>query len=433
MSDDRENIVFVTIDSLRADHCGYLECEYDLTPTLDSLASDGIVFENAIAPGPRTPSSMPEVFTGEIFGPGDSVEAWDLPIRKERISRHLAQYRTIAEELNDLGYSTGAVTANPWTQYLPKMSYKRGFEEFSGLNGTDVFGDGRVSPGFRILDRTLQITGMDDHLNWRWMKDWFVQWPRVYDIIEDTLRATHEPYFVWIFLLDTHEPYLAPKEYRDENSALGMYYAAYKNQQANGHSPEFSPEEIRRLRRAYRDATRSFDRFLKRLLSDVPNDPAVVVHSDHGEAFGEHGTYGHEQVLYQENIHVPLVIGNTSVQKRIKAPVSLRTLPNVFKSLAEPGSDFEPENHTEPFVLSTTEDGTLRALCSREWKYIQNQRSEIDTAELYNLFDDPAEKHDLSGEFPKMEEEFDSLLRAKTSHVQKREAISNAVKQVPKT
>ena len=54
MSEDRPNIVLVTVDSLRADHCGFMGYEEDTTPTMDAMAEDGLVLENAIAPGPAS-------------------------------------------------------------------------------------------------------------------------------------------------------------------------------------------------------------------------------------------------------------------------------------------------------------------------------------------------------------------------------------------
>ena len=75
------SIVLVTLDALRADHCGYVGYERDTTPTIDRLASDGLAFETAVAPGTNTPSSMTGVFTGQhasqdvAFAPADPFRA----------------------------------------------------------------------------------------------------------------------------------------------------------------------------------------------------------------------------------------------------------------------------------------------------------------------------------------------------------------------
>ncbi|MEF8902078.1 MAG: sulfatase-like hydrolase/transferase, partial [Halovenus sp.] len=67
------NIVLVSIDSLRADHCGFMGYGKETTPNLDRLAREGVVFENAIAPGPATAQSMPAIFTG--LHPHDHVDS----------------------------------------------------------------------------------------------------------------------------------------------------------------------------------------------------------------------------------------------------------------------------------------------------------------------------------------------------------------------
>ena len=85
------NIVLVTVDSLRADHCGFNGGDPELTPTLDDLAENGLVFENAFAPGPRTPSSMPVLMTGAF--PSAQTGAFSWQSRWDRIRKHLGTHR----------------------------------------------------------------------------------------------------------------------------------------------------------------------------------------------------------------------------------------------------------------------------------------------------------------------------------------------------
>lgn len=421
------NVVLVTIDSLRADHCGFMGGP-DLTPTFDSLAEDGVVFENAVAPGPRTPSSMPEVFTGEAFGPTPPVESWDLDHRKARISAHLDRYRTIAARMRARGYETVGITANPWTQYLPDTDYGEGFDRLLTLNGSDLGGDGRVETGpvFETVDTVLGATGLDDRTNWRWIKDWFVQWPRIYDLVQSELDSLSEPYFFWLFLLDTHEPYLAPSEYRVENGTPEMYYAVLRDFM-NSDGDEVPQSSVNdRLQRAYRDTVRSFDGFLDRFVSDCLDDQYLVVHSDHGEAFGEHGTWGHKPALYRENLEVPLVIGNTEVSDTVRKPFSLRRIPELIERLAEDGAAPDLEGLTDEFALASTEDGTVRSLTGQRWKYIDNEGD----AELYDLAADPGEATNLADEYHSLTEQFDRLLGARAVDAEEKRAITDGVAEL---
>ena len=402
--DGRRNVVLVTIDSLRADHCGFLGSEYDLTPTLDRMAADGLAFETAIAPGPRTPSSMPVAFTGRFDRQRD-VSWGDWQDRWSCIAEHLGRHRTIAEQLQAAGYTTVGVTVNPWTH---GMGFETGFDRLLELEGAEaVEGSNTGSTVFQALDWTLGRTELGDRYQWGNARDWFVQWHHYYDRVLDLVQEASEPYFLWVFLLDPHQPYLAPRTYRTETSAPTMYYANIRERITE------SPDKLSTrlwtwLERSYRDAIRSTDAFLDTLQTDLADDdPVFVVHADHGEAFGEHGTYGHEESLYEESLHVPLVVANAANSKTVQAPVSLRTLPRLIEQVTTD----EPVNRepiTQDHVVATTEgvQSRGRALRGRRWKYI----ADGERRELYDLRSDPNETTDRADDRSELVDELDGLL-----------------------
>jgi arylsulfatase len=135
MSDGRPNIVLVTIDSLRADYCGYIDDDSTATPTLDRLAEEGLAFETAIAPGPSTPESMPAVFTGEypIDGDENTLAAW-----RDRIRRHMRTRDPLASRLSRAGYETAAFTPNPFTSR--HFAFDQGFDRFQILSTSHTTG-----------------------------------------------------------------------------------------------------------------------------------------------------------------------------------------------------------------------------------------------------------------------------------------------------
>ena len=104
MPDDSRNIVMVTADSLRADHCGFVDSESSLTPTIDRLAEEGVSYSEAIAPGPRTPSSVPVLFTGEFMTDHESWSMADWQGRQSRIGRHMERFTHLSERLQRRGY-----------------------------------------------------------------------------------------------------------------------------------------------------------------------------------------------------------------------------------------------------------------------------------------------------------------------------------------
>jgi arylsulfatase A-like enzyme len=367
--DGRRNVVLVTIDSLRADHCGFLGSEYDLTPTLDRMAADGLAFETAIAPGPRTPSSMPVAFTGRFDRQRD-VSWGDWRDRWGRIAAHLGRHRTIAERLRADGYTTVGVTVNPWTH---GTGFETGFDRLLELEGAEAIeGSDTGTTAFRALDWTLGRTELGDRYQWGNARDWFVQWPQYYDRVLELVREASAPYFLWVFLLDPHQPYLAPREYRTEASAPAMYYANIR-ERTTGAPDELPARLWTWLERSYRDAIRSTDAFLETLQTDLAeDDPAFVVHGDHGEAFGEHGSYGHEPYLYDENVHVPLVVGNVD-PGRVTAPYSLRHLPRLLTGIAT-GANV-PE--AEWYAVARSDRTRQRAVRTGSCTYLQNGRETV--------------------------------------------------------
>jgi arylsulfatase len=422
-STGNRNLVLVTADSLRADHCGFLGGgRPDLTPTLDAMAREGVVFENAIAPGPRTPSSMPESFTGESLcperdGDTDASDYWER--RRALIRRHMRRHRSVAERLRERGYATVGVTVNPWTQ---GTGFDAGFDRYVEINGETLGSYG--SPVFRGVDRALRGTRVGERLFWHNKREWFIRWTDFYDRIAEELDAAARPVFLWVFLLDTHQPYVTPRQFRSESSALGMYYASFSELSRNGRIPG----HVRtRLRRAYRDSVRSVDAFFERLRADgAGDDPIFVVHSDHGEAFGEHGTYGHECRLYRENLHVPVLVANARRTGRVREPFSLRRLPALLTALADRGT-FDPGPFTSDVAVSTTEDDRAISVSGWPWKLIRERDG--DREELYRLDADPAERTNLVEQHPGAARTLGAVADRRRSDRIERSAIVEAARQ----
>jgi arylsulfatase A-like enzyme len=410
-----ENLVLVTVDSLRADHCGPDGRGERLAPTFRRMAEEGVEYEYAIAPGPRTPSSMPAVFTGEHVPPvsGSEGDFWER--RRAVIRQHMRRHTSLPERLQDRGYHTVGVTVNPWTQ---DTAFERGFDEFVEIN-SETLGEYGPLP-FRAADTVLHDTAVSERLAWFNKREWFIRWTDFYDTIRERVERAPDPYFLWVFLLDTHQPYVVPRADREEVSAPGMYYASFRELATDGAVPDWVDT---RLRRAYRDSVRSTDRFLDRLLDDTAaDDPVFVVHADHGEAFGEHGTYGHEQQLYEENIHVPLVVHNVPERERIGKPLSLRRLPDLLDAVATPES-FDPGALTAEFAISSIDDGGTDAVTTRDWKLIQSESGR----ELYDLERDGAERTNLASEGEPVGEHLRDLLAPHRSHRAEQTRIAEAV------
>jgi len=401
--DELRNVVLVTIDSLRADHCGYWGYERDTTPTLDRMAEEGFVFEQAIAPGPNTYESMPAVFTGRHTttfredvrrAVADDVDEDALDALIRGIEMNMSG-RTIPEWFAEQGYTTGAFTPNPYTG--ADTEFARGFDYYEDfLKG----GEGplmRKAAHLPVLSELKHVVTLvrGDRVSKRWTD--------FYDRIVEWARNAEEPYFLWVFLLDTHTPYLSDEQYRSavDRSRPEMYYHNWRlwmerKWRSDGDHSGLNQEALVDL---YDATVRSVDDFIGRLLGDLDQtDPAVVVHSDHGEAFGEHGEFSHDVQLYEENIHVPLIVGNPGPEFGTgeTAPVSLADLPELLRTVAKSEGDLS--GVADGPVISKTFDGTRFVLRGPDWKYMcrtDPKQGMIHDERIYDLQDDPEEREPL--------------------------------------
>jgi arylsulfatase len=424
MRDSARNVVLVSMDSLRADHCGFLGDDRGLTPTMDHLASTGVSFEAAVAPGPQTFSSMPAAFTGRHRKPGPLDEYpgethWQR--RLAAIDDHLGRYTSLPEQLQELGYSTAGFSPNPWTSTA--SGFDRGFDHFTDLAGEAD--DGLIRrlanglPGIDDSNKAVELA-----LDLLTGSSFFTPWEAYYDQIQAVREQLTEPYFLWVFLLDTHYPFLPSRKHRQEQSFYGMVSSARRSEKVmRGRADTMSERTCASMQRSYRDTVRSVDTFLDRLRTDLAgDDPAMIVHSDHGESFGEHGNYGHHhRQLYEENVHVPYVVHDGHREATVSDPTSLATIPEVTLSIARTGG-FEPATAAHPTAVATSEGGTNRAVRDRQFKYIEHG----DERSLFELPLDAEESRDVSGEYPGRCAESASQLDRFERHRAEMAAVSRA-------
>ncbi|MFO7927211.1 sulfatase [Natronomonas sp.] len=366
------NIVFVTVDSLRADRCGFMGYDEPTTPTLDEMAADGVAVEHAIAPGPITPASLPAMFTGKypLAIDDDSTGGTpELTAARGQIRKHMETQDSLPAMLSRQGYATAGFTPNPWTSRY--FGFDAGFDHFEDYMSEDV--------SSTVFERMLSGEGSKGAsalrlvLSWMQRENVFKPWEAFYDDVVEWIERAPEPYFVWVFLLDVHFPYLPTDAYRSQSRWRG--YEAnlrlYLEEQR-----DYDDRVHEQLSTAYDDAVRYTDRFFARLQADL-DDPLVVVTGDHGEAFGEHGTYTHQDQLYEENIRVPLVIGG-GPSGHLDGPVSLRSIPRLLTELAATG---EVADVGRPFAIARSKSGDSLAARGRRAKYIHGD----DRQELYDL------------------------------------------------
>lgn len=354
-------ILFITVDTLRADHMGCYGYTRPTTPAIDELAKQSTLFVNGWAHAPSTRYSMPAIATSRW----PSAIKWDESIWWPRID---AGERTIGEALHALGYTTAAFYAY---LYFNRADH-RGFER-----GIDFYDDRRAALHMNV-NGPMESVGSSA----RQMAD---------DGI-DFLRAHgQEKFFLWMHFYDPHLSYERHAEAPDFGSAQADLYDG---------EIWFTDHHVGRV----------LDELKKLGLWDKT---AVVITGDHGESLGEHGIHAHGYHLYSPHTKVPFIVRVPGLPAHRDAnPVSHvdlgPTLVNLARGPHEPrflgrsmvdllaGAPEGPPPGPVFQEVSYEGDVKRRALVTSTHHLIWNWTPD-NTTECYDIAHDPGELRDLWG------------------------------------
>jgi arylsulfatase A-like enzyme len=308
------NILYVMVDTWRADHVGWLGYERDVTPGLDELVKSGVVFENVVSPAGWTKPSVGTQLTGLIpsFHQAVSQPIPSVPVHGTKLPYSML---TWMEVLRANGWDTGMWSNNP--NILPIQGFDQGAGYFVDyVNHPDREGwtedpDG-IDPGRseRMLPEVRE-----------WMDN---SWDR------------DRPFAAYVHVMDPHYPYVAPAPFKgtfdqtglDDLNLDGIYCGDFI--EGRRKRSEITQEMLERINGIYDEEILYVDHyltpFLKGVMEEFPNTYIVLV-SDHGEEFMEHGFFGHGQSIYSELVNVPLVIWGPDLDgQRVKWQVRLMDL-----------------------------------------------------------------------------------------------------------
>lgn len=414
--DVTENVVLLTVDSLRADAFGD-DSIHGTTPTprLDELAAESAVFSQAVANGPNTPSSFPSLLTSTyplLYGG----------------YRYLDEQRPfVAKTLAAEGFRTVGYHSNPFLG--ASHNYHVGFENFDdAAEGSDsVAGlkdavESRLDPDSRLysfLRRIWHVVSQQTDT---------AAYASAESVVDDALDWIdgwdgEAPFFTWLHFMDVHYPFMPPdRDLRDLGvEPLSSRRVADLNGRMQEDPASLSEDDVADLRDLYYGELRFTDRQIGRLLDRLEElglreETAVVFTADHGEAFGEHDRFGHHPYLYDELLRVPLVVSAPELgDATVDSQVSLIDVgPTIYDLVDVPTPEAVQGESLLPLAEGTeTEDrvaisaalnGQMLACRTTEWKCFW--RVEDDVVELYDLEADPGETRDVSDEHPEVVSRF---------------------------
>jgi len=285
------NVILISIDTLGAKHLGLYGYDVPVSPFLDEISKErGIVFDNAISQAPWTLPSHAAMLTSRY--PAE-LNIWT------PIDALAKEVKTIAEVLKENGLITQAFSYGAFVQ--PEWGFDQGFDGFSG---------------------SLSQNDWDDV-------------PLIFENSIEWIQENHrEQFFLFIHSFHVHDPYTPSPEAVEKISATKISEVYINDIVKANVSPSGPSEEISaEFRKAYDGEIRELDEALRYFFQELDllgltDNTVVIFTADHGEEFGEHGTSGFHIALYNETIHVPLIMFIPGTQaQRVRTVSEIRALP----------------------------------------------------------------------------------------------------------
>lgn len=394
---ENNNIIFIVADTLRADSLPFYNSNISLhIPNLERLCEEGILFLNCESQASWTKPSFGTMLTGL------------LPSQHGGVNRHTAlnpHTITIAEKLREKGYFTKAFTNNPHLRSI--FGFSRGFDEyFEYIPYKQKF---TLSETLMLVWHYLQlgrIFGIDIQIRAYYLP--------AKDITEKVVwwikagRPQDKPFFLLIHYMDPHYPY--------GNREKGELLIHTSNEIPSFLAPV--------MQESYLKEIEYMDKFLGLLLKELEKenlleDSYIIFTSDHGEEFNDHGGWLHGETLYEEMLHVPLIIrppnsrSNTesrgivvrSLVRLIDLPPTIleitgTEIPEMFEGKPLLSYDCKLTIHNDNYSLAENEfrNKRMKAIRVGNYKLIlaeEDYPRSVSPEEMYDLGKDPYEKNNL--------------------------------------
>ena len=399
----RAPVVLVVLDTVRADHLSSYGYARETDPTLAAFAREALVFEHVTTPGDMTLTSHASLFTGQFVSHHGVTTA--RPVLAESAT-------TLAEHLVRAGYGAYGVSAN--CGWIAKgHGVDQGFSHWDARCGRAFFAG--VSPVFlrAPLLSALRRAFFREHAGWTWRA--------ANEISDEALRTlayvapSKAPFLLFLNYMDVHRPIHPPAEYRKRFPGYSREFDMSRDwsalhREVNAGNREVSVVERAHLESQYDGALAYVDAQLARVFDDLRarglwEKSLIVVTSDHGEGFGDHGTFGHGHGVYQDVVGAPLLVKlpGVAAPRRIATPASLvDVMPTVLAALGLPavsdvdGVSLLGEIPAERPLFAESFDGKgeiARAMRRGSRKLIRHRGR---ANALYDLASDPNELRNLA-------------------------------------
>jgi arylsulfatase A-like enzyme len=429
----RPNILFIVVDTLRANSLGCYGYKRNTSPHIDQLAKQSILFEYAFCTINATDPSFTTIFSGRSPR-SHSIHHHGDQISEDELNRFISKNVLLLPEiLKKQGYRTfGLDWLGRW--------HRKGYDYYSGLHVNRVNRKKILKQAGEWLDKIGLYTTFKKIYHTPFLRpligkfDLYNEDEKLTKKAIDIIRSQHEPFFLFIHYWGIHAPYNCPKKYFQE----------FRHQPSSINIPHFNSFDFiknERYRKFYEDWTkgRSFfdiitrydgaikhvDAQIGQLLTTLDkygkrDNTIIIITSDHGESLVEHNIFFDHHGLYDTSIHVPLIISFPHMPaKRIKSLVQhMDILPTILSQVNIPlpddidGLDLTPiisgekENARDYIIAEENHFQKKECIRTMKYKYIRSVGNALcsrcgivhgNSIELYDVEQDPEERRNIIG------------------------------------
>jgi len=322
-----KNVLVLMFDTTRADHLGVYGYQRDTSPTIDRFARENVRYAYTVTAAPWTPPSVASMFTGAY----PATHGWMPPNLRDQAKRMAVkldpQLETLAEIFKTNGYATIGVSPNPWI--TQEFGFDQGFDTFYVKER--MIAEEVVKAGTKFIAEA---------------------------------HKSGKPFFAYLHFLDPHDPYAPPDEFK------GVFSDAPP-------ARSYGPEEVTKIN-LYDGEIRYLDSQIARLFSYLKehglyDDLSIIIVGDHGEQFMEHGNQGHGHQLFNEELHVPLIVKSPKHREPKVVEVTTSTV-DIFRT-ALAAADLQASGETPGVSLFDEQALEARRGVLSEIERLVKQRS----------------------------------------------------------
>jgi arylsulfatase A-like enzyme len=442
MDKNLKNVILLTIDCLRYDSLSEKN-----TPNIIKFAKNGWFFKRAYSTGCWTTPSMIGLLTSTY------------PFMYEGQLKIKTPRESIAKILKENGYHTGAFTFQPYLSRIHGFNIgfddyfddfkkfrnsqeeivqrrygqsEKLFENFSTLYNKFVFLSYLKSKVKNFVYFKYLMKKLEKNLNF------YIPSDEINSYFIDWIKNKNEPFFCWLHYLDTHFPYISNSFEKDDMIRLNV-----QRQKWHRNKNKVNSYDLDKLKIFYNEKVKDVDRNICMLVNNIKKldkygNTIFIITADHGEEFYDHGGFHHEIKLYEELIHVPLIVFGKGIKGCIinKVISHIDLFPTILDILGikKPkgwiGENFILKNNN----IAISEEGQKAcgdarlsldyklnfetkkiAIVWNKWKYIYTERN---SEELYDLSNDNEENDNLlNGNINHLNEVIDTARNILKNHL----------------